>query len=225
MYFVSFVAFFSLVSIDVIQGDFSHLVKFITAFLTFACGYGATFLYCSFKKNAHKTLVRRTMVFLFAAYLIIVIDFMLIDTAFGRNISNIFASSQERVSDYMANKINLIPFATIKLFCVGYHNNWVSLSAFVENIIGNIAVFMPFVLFLPVIFHRINNAFKFFIVISVVIICMEFLQILFLTGSADIDDYILNISGAMAAYGFSRIKVVGRFLNRLTFGVWCYEDK
>lgn len=227
MYFVSFFAFFILVSIDLFDDKFTRPFKFIIAVLVFACGFGATALRCFVKKDKAYVylMVSRTSLFLFIAYLIIVVDFMLIDDSFGRNISNIFASSPEKISEYFKNKTNFIPFATIKLFCEGYKNDWVSYYAFAENILGNLIVFMPFALFVPILFRRINTALKFFVLISATVIFMELLQAVFLTGSADIDDYILNVSGAMFAYMIFRIKNVKKLLKRLTFGMWYCEDK
>lgn len=222
MYFISFTAFFCLVGIDILPKNFSHLVKFITAFLVFACGYGASAVRCASEENpeAVRRLMRRTLCFLFAAYLVAVLDFMLIDNSFGRSVSNIFGHSSSQLLRHLRENTNLVPFATVRLFWRGYRNGWVSLSAFAENIAGNIAVFMPFAFFMPLIFPKINRFRRFFFAISAVVISVELLQVLLLTGSADIDDYILNVAGAVLAFGFFGLKPVGRFLRRVTFGVW-----
>ena len=49
---------------------------------------------------------------------------------------------------------------------------------------------------------------------------IELLQLLLLTGSSDIDDVILNVSGAMLFYALLRIPAVSRFLTRFTMDVW-----
>ena len=56
------------------------------------------------------------------------------------------------------------------------------------------------------------------------VITVELLQLLFLTGSSDIDDVILNTAGAMLLYGVLRIKGVSRFISKITFGVWETEN-
>lgn len=147
-----------------------------------------------------------------------VIDFTLINDNFGRNISNIFLADKTKISEYMSEKTNLIPFATVKLFINAYKTE--SLDAFVviENILGNLFVFMPFAFFIPNIFKKINCAYKFLVFISVVVLIIEVLQLVFLTGSADIDDFILNVGGAMAAYGIFNIAKFKRGINKLLFG-------
>ncbi len=226
MYFVSFASFFCLIGIDIIPKEISHLVKFITTFLTFSCGYAASAIFCYQKKDKEfcSLVMGRTFKFLFCAYVLIVIDFMLIDTGFGREISNIFRVSSEDISEYLRENTNLIPFATIRLFFRGYHNNWLTLSAFTENIMGNIVVFMPLAIFIPLITKRFNSTLKFFLMVSAVVICMEILQILLLTGAADVDDYILNVAGAMLAYAILRIPKISKLFNSISFGTWRYEN-
>ena len=50
------------------------------------------------------------------------------------------------------------------------------------------------------------------------VLVIEVLQLVFLTGSADIDDFILNVGGAMAAYGILNIDKVKRGINKILFG-------
>ena len=49
---------------------------------------------------------------------------------------------------------------------------------------------------------------------------VELLQFLFLTGSSDIDDVILNVSGAMCFYAVIKIKQVSAAVSKFTFGAW-----
>jgi glycopeptide antibiotics resistance protein len=64
----------------------------------------------------------------------------------------------------------------------------------------------------------IASALKFLLFISLTVIVVEVLQIVFLTGSADIDDFILNVGGAMAAYGVLNIQKVKYGINKFLFG-------
>lgn len=223
MYFVSITAFFCLIGIDILPDDrFPHLVKFITASLVFICGYAATLFRCiqaDSAETAHR-LMKQTLIFLFAAYLLVVLDFTLIDNSFGRKISNIFTRSPEQISDYLKNNTNLVPFATVRLFLRGWRCGAVSFPVLAENLAGNLAVFMPFSFFIPLFSRRFRKPLNFFFLISAVVIAVELLQAVLLTGSADIDDYILNVIGAMVAFFILRLGVIGEFLNRITFGVW-----
>lgn len=223
MYFVSVTSFCCLVGIDILpDGRFSHFAKFITAFLVFICGYAATAIRCvqtESSETAHR-IMRRTLIFLFAAYLLVVADFTLIDNSFGRKISNIFTRSPEQISEYLKNNTNLIPFATVRLFIRGWRRGALSFSALAENLMGNLAVFIPFAFFIPLLFGKFRKAGRFFALISAVVVAVEILQAVLLTGSSDIDDYILNVLGATAAFFLFRSKPAGGLLSRLTFGVW-----
>lgn len=147
-----------------------------------------------------------------------VIDFTLINDSFGRNISNIFLTDKTVVREYLSEKINLIPFATVTLFINAYKDSALETHSVVENILGNLFVFMPFAFFVPNVFKGINSFFKFLIFISLTVFVIECLQIVFLTGSADIDDFILNVGGAAIAYGILNIPKIKSLINKFMTG-------
>ena len=60
--------------------------------------------------------------------------------------------------------------------------------------------------------------------ITVIILGVEILQFVFLTGSSDIDDLILNVGGAMTGYGLIKMPIVSKILSHITFGVWKNEN-
>ena len=107
---------------------------------------------------------------------------------------------------------------TVKLFINAYKTEALDTLIVVENILGNFFGFMPMAFFVPIIFKKINSGFKFLVFIAVIVLMIEVLQLVFLTGSADIDDFILNVAGAMAAYGFFGIKNLKFVINRFLFG-------
>lgn len=168
--------------------------------------------------------VKSIIVCLFLLYTLMVIDFTLINNNFGRSISNIFLADKITVEDYLANKINLVPFATVKLFVNAYRESKLETLVVLENIFGNLVAFMPFAFFVPNIFKKVNSGLKFFVCISVCVLIIELLQIVFLTGSADVDDFILNVGGAMATYGIINIRSVKHGINKFLFGE-DYETK
>ncbi len=162
--------------------------------------------------------VKSILICLFLLYILMIIDFTLINDSFGRNISNIFLADKATVNEYLSQKINLVPFATVKLFINAYKDANLETYVVVENILGNFFVLMPFAIFVPNIFKRINTALKFLLCVSVSVLIIEVLQIVFLTGSADIDDFILNVAGAMLAYGMLNIPKIKRTVNKFLFG-------
>ncbi len=64
------------------------------------------------------------------------------------------------------------------------------------NLLGNVAVFIPFGLFLPLLFQRERGFFLFLITTTLVICLIELAQLLTRRGALDIDDLILNVPGA-----------------------------
>ena len=124
----------------------------------------------------------------------------------------------EQVSEYFVNKTNIIPFDTVKLFINAFKQGSLEPYVVLENILGNFFVFMPFALLTPNVFSRINSAVKFLLFISLFVIIIEVLQIVFLTGSADIDDFILNVGGAMVAYGILKIPYIQKTVNKVISG-------
>lgn len=162
--------------------------------------------------------VKGVIICLFLLYTLMVIDFTLINDNFGRNISNIFLANKGEIAKYFLEKTNIIPFATVKLFINAYKNDSLDTIVVIENILGNLFVFMPFAFLVPQVFKMINSTLKFLCFISLVVLGIEILQFVFLTGSADIDDFILNIGGAMAAYAIFNITKFKCGINKLLFG-------
>ena len=163
-------------------------------------------------------IVKSIIICLFLLYTLMIVDFTLISDGFGRSISNIFLTEKSEITKYLSEKINLIPFATINLFVAAWKNSILETHSVVENIWGNLLVFAPYAFFVPYIFKGVNTLFKFLIVISIAVLSIECLQIIFLTGSADIDDFLLNVSGAAMAYGLLNIKIIKNFINKILFG-------
>ncbi|MBR4073070.1 MAG: VanZ family protein, partial [Clostridia bacterium] len=143
---------------------------------------------------------------LFIVYIIIILDFTLIDDSFGRNISNYFSLNYSQKAKFLEQNTNFIPFKTVKIFINGYNSGKLSLLAICENLIGNLIVFMPYAYFLPRLFHTTKKTVPFLVAVLLSVMVIEILQILFLTGSADIDDLILNTAGAMGIFGLMKTK-------------------
>ena len=194
----------------------SHGEKFITAVIIFAFGYMASRLLCiGVADDITARIMKTNFIWLFLIYVIVVIDFTLISESFGRNISNIFSLSRSQIKQYITENTNLVPLSTIKLYINAYKADNIEHYIVFENLLGNFFVFMPFAFFLPIICDKANSALAFAGIISATVIIIELLQIVFLTGSADIDDFILNVAGAMVAFGILRIKSVNRLVNKI----------
>ena len=62
-------------------------------------------------------------------------------------------------------------------------------------------------------------------VVLLSVIAVELLQFVFLTGSSDVDDVILNSMGALIMYAALRSRPISRALSKITFGEWYFNEK
>jgi glycopeptide antibiotics resistance protein len=92
-------------------------------------------------------------------------------------------------------------------------NGYVSFISFFINIIGNFIALMPLGMFMPLMSNKINKFYKFLILMILIVVIIEFLQFITLSGSCDIDDLILNVTGASIVYFICKIKFVNKVLN------------
>ena len=122
---------------------------------------------------------------------------------FGRSIH---ASGDDYAGSLIAN-INRIPFHTV-LDQLQNLLNPPSPGLFTHawiNLGGNVAVFIPLGIFLPLIWPKLRRLGRFFLVSSGIILTVEFLQWITLRGILDVDDYILNMLGLFGGYVLFRL--------------------
>ncbi|MDP4117361.1 MAG: VanZ family protein [Bacteroidota bacterium] len=104
------------------------------------------------------------------------------------------------------NKYNLIPFRTIHNY-LNFEKPINSISV-VVNIIGNMGVFMPFGIILPIILPARSHAYHIYLVLIgslLLSLTIELIQYLTSVGVFDVDDLILNSIGALAGYFINMI--------------------
>jgi glycopeptide antibiotics resistance protein len=91
---------------------------------------------------------------------------------------------------------NLVPFSTIERFLysknIRYH--------LLINIFGNIAVFVPFGILLPLCLQK--TFIRILIVFLAGVLCLETLQLVCRRGTFDVDDIILNTAGFLLGWIF-----------------------
>lgn len=92
--------------------------------------------------------------------------------------------------------INIIPFKTI----IRYLTDKISLRVIIYNIIGNFVALMPLSFLLVLKNNKNMKLSKQIAKISIIVIIIEILQLLFSCGKFDIDDFILNVIGALTFY-------------------------
>ncbi len=123
--------------------------------------------------------------------------------------------------NYIKTSINFIPFKTIigfiKEFNSMYDNRTILL-----NLFGNVIALMPMAFFLPMLFPKQNQFKRFLFTITLIVFGIELVQLLTASGSFDIDDFILNISGSSIMYLILQIKSVNNLIRNI---FWLENNK
>lgn len=108
--------------------------------------------------------------------------------------------------------VNLIPFATIRSLFAVWNTSFRSYALI--NLFGNLVAFTPFAFFL-LLFCKKMNWLRYTLLMSALIISVEIIQFVTLTGSMDIDDYILNIIGTLCMYAILHIPILYKLMKRI----------
>ena len=85
--------------------------------------------------------------------------------------------------------VNLQPFLMFKQFKISS-----------KQIVGNSVMLLPLGVFIPLIFRRLAGFVSVFFICLLVSVCIELMQLITSYRSTDIDDIILNTSGAVVGY-------------------------
>lgn len=143
----------------------------------------------------------------FMIYIFNLLYVLLFDPDFGRQ--------AQYLADY--ENINLEFMKTIQLFIRGYQLGVLSIERILVNLLGNIFIFMPMAYFLPLYFKKKRKWYVFFITIACMVMCVEVIQVFLKSGAGDIDDWFLNVIGAILFYGVLKlfpIQKIYRMLGR-----------
>lgn len=144
---------------------------------------------------------------LFYLYLCLMVHFLFLSSDFARDPTLMMHTDyRSALIQQWENGTNFIPFETIKrmqlIFYLDYYDDKIA----VINLLGNFIAFMPFSFFTLKLFHKyFKKPLNFIFWTAFIIILVEAAQLFTLTGSCDIDDFILNFSGALLAYILLRI--------------------
>jgi len=105
------------------------------------------------------------------------------------------------IGDYIARSVNLVPFKTISLYIKwildgNRYNNFVPLT----NLGVNLILLFPMGFFLPNLFDRLRNFIAYLSTNILILALIETIQLITRRGSFDVDDFILNMIGAIAGF-------------------------
>lgn len=143
-------------------------------------------------------------------YIFLLIDLVIFDFERGE-ITLIF--NNESWQSYIDIFVNLVPFKTIKRFFNAFGR--INSRYLIYNLLGNLICLMPLSLLLPKIYKVQNKFFIFTITILLTTLTIELTQLITCTGFFDIDDIILNASGALIAYLILKIKPLARSTSKI----------
>ncbi len=100
----------------------------------------------------------------------------------------------------MKSHINLIPFATINNYLSKYELGRVSETTMLINLVGNLAAFAPMGYFLPKLSQLFKQRFTFYSTMILLLLSVETLQYITMSGAFDVDDMILNLVGVIILF-------------------------
>ena len=133
-------------------------------------------------------------------------------------ITILFFNNEYRVGIYEDTKIfskehfnstNIIPFNTIIECIKGLITNNINKKIVISNLGINLILFAPMGVFISILFKdKIKNIKQFILAMIIVLFSVEMLQFITLRGSMDIDDIILNITGAIVGYELMQLNWV-----------------
>lgn len=109
---------------------------------------------------------------------------------------------------------NLVPFRTICTYLESFFHHTINTNIVITNLLGNLLLFVPMGMAVPVLFpQKFNRLWKTVLFVVILVILAESIQFLTFTGSADIDDLILNTLGATIGYGIIKINFLRKILK------------
>ena len=97
---------------------------------------------------------------------------------------------------------NLIPFKTIWEYLS--RENRISVPRVVQNLLGNMIIFVPYGLYLQVLLKN-KSVWKILLIVLLTSLAVEILQFAFMRGAADVDDLLLNLCGGLLGIGMYRL--------------------
>lgn len=144
---------------------------------------------------------RRAYIDMFVIYLIAAATLLFLGSSFRRAFSerNIW-EAEAFTKEHFELYCNLKPFKSIRMYMEAYRRHSMSIRVISVNILGNLAAFMPCAIFMPVIFKKMRKFRYFLLVVTGIVILAETIQFLTMVGQADVDDVILNVTGASILY-------------------------
>lgn len=109
--------------------------------------------------------------------------------------------------EYRVGQYNLQPLDTVRRYLWVLRNTTDAemRNNALANLFGNVALFVPLGIFLPLLFAGLRRFWRFGLLTLGLILALEFLQLATGLGTLDVDDLLLNIPGALLGYWLWRL--------------------
>ncbi len=104
---------------------------------------------------------------------------------------------------FVQSSCNLYPLRTIREMLAQLDGGGYLTRFAVVNLVGNMVLFVPLGL-LPAVWQRQQHFWVYTLTVGGLIVLVELLQLFTTLGSADIDDWLLNLLGAWIGFGIWR---------------------
>lgn len=145
-------------------------------------------------EKAEKAGGSRKLRMIFILYLLLVIRLIIFKYPYAQ-LKEIAGAWEKDVILEGLDTANFTLFKTIRMY-IDYSY---MLNSF-ENLVGNVAVFIPFGFLFPYVFKRGRNFFIMFLNVFLFVLGIEVFQLFSAFGAFDVDDILLNCAGAVIGY-------------------------
>lgn len=181
-----------------------------TLFFCVPTGF-ATFLLISITQDEQKKykLIKIFIFLLFFFYILLLLSIL-----FFRGMRMHDYSNRLSFNLHIQLNANFVPFKTIINYIYYFLNDTINKNIIIENLLGNVLLFAPMGIFLPCLFDKFQSYKKFIATLLIILIGVETVQLITYTGSFDIDDIILNLTGAVSFLRLWNLKLVQQFLTK-----------
>lgn len=115
--------------------------------------------------------------------------------------------------EYIQASSNLVPFETIRLYIQAIDDGTLNADIPIKNLAGNLLLFLPMGIYVPLFVKSVNRIGKFVGFMTALLFTLELIQLVSRRGSFDIDDFMLNLVGALIGYGIWNTKLVQRLFS------------
>ncbi len=116
--------------------------------------------------------------------------------------------------EYIKHSSNIVPFSTIVMYIQAINDGTMNIDIPIRNLLGNFVLFLPMGIYLPFFIKKLNKIGSFILSMTMILFIVEIIQLLTRRGSFDVDDFILNLLGALCGFVIWKLdKVLKRLMN------------